>query len=300
MPTPKASRAPRSLAALTAAVALLVLSACSGAPEQRLTPVASAVETGVPYWTGEGTTLRLDACRPRDDSPIHPAVVILHGGGFTSGSRDEPGSRAVCTSLARSGVVGFSIDYRLLPAVYPAQVQDVQHAIEWLRRPAQAARFGIDPKRIALLGSSAGAIIAQEAATAGTGRRGTGTRVSAVVSLSGVSLMTPKAEELGSASPQAENLVLGYLGCASKTPATCPSAAKASAMLQVDRTDPPMLLVNGSDELVPSQQATTMGATLKLAGIPVQTVIVQGSDHGLALLDGPVRADVQAFLKKHL
>jgi len=90
-----------------------------------------------------------------------PCVIVVHGGGWNAGSRDEfPDLNAV---LASEGFAVASIDYRLSPEnPWPAQYEDVMNAKNWLQR--QAKSLGIDPKRFAILGRSAGAQIALAAA----------------------------------------------------------------------------------------------------------------------------------------
>ena len=285
-----------------------VLAGCSSSaaePTERLPPVSTGVqvEEGLTYWSDATTSLQLDACLPPDRSEgvdgSSIAIVIVHGGGFTDGDRAGGGSRELCETAAEFGQAAFSIDYRLAPDHhYPAQVDDLAHAVQWLRAPEQAERFGIDPSRIGVIGSSAGAIIAQSLATRGQGPLDTGERVGAVVSLSGVSVMTPEGLQLGEPSSQAVQLVLTYLGCSS--PQNCPQGAAASAITAVDPSDPPMYLVNGLDELVPREQADAMAAALTQAGVPVETMIVDAPDHGTALLNGTVRQGVLAFLEEHL
>ncbi|WP_336033515.1 alpha/beta hydrolase [Geodermatophilus sp. FMUSA9-8] len=288
-----------------AVVAVLVasLAGCSdaGAPAGRLEPAATGttVEEGIPYSTGPAGDLLLDACLPAAPEGPVPVVVVVHGGGFTSGDRETGGSRGICELAASMGAAGFSIDYRLAPAAtWPAPVDDVGAAVRWLREPAQVERFGLDPARVALVGSSAGAVLAQSLATRGSGPPDTGERVAAVVSLSGVSVMTPEALGAGTPSTQAVQLVLTYLGCTSVT--ACPQGQAASPVTAVDPTDPPMLLVNGTDELVPDEQARAMAGALEAADVPVDLVLVDGSDHGTALLDADVRRRVLTFLEEHL
>lgn len=294
---------PRVRRALRAgAVALVVLSllgACSSpAPAKRLQPTRTG--TGVTYWSGGGSTLRLDSCLPDDHATDRRAVVLVHGGGFTDGDKSDADMVALCHLVAQLGVAAFSIDYRLAPAhVFPSQVDDLAHAVGWLREPAQVKRYGIDPAHIGVIGSSAGAIMAQTLGTRGSGSLQRGTRVSAVVSLSGVSVMTPDALTLGSPTPQAAQLILSYLGCAS-VERSCPQAARASSITAVDRTDAPMLLVNGSSELVPREQPEAMAARLRSAGVSERLVIVDGSKHGAALVNSAVRTDIQTFLEEHL
>ena len=90
-----------------------------------------------------------------------PAVVVIHGGGWVSGSRH--GNDYLCNLLAARGVVVLNIDYRLadkaLPDTrWPAQLVDAQLAVRFLR--AHAAEYAVDPARIGALGDSSGAQLA--------------------------------------------------------------------------------------------------------------------------------------------
>src|SRR2546421_9990358 len=121
----------------------------------------------------------MDPPPPDRHEPL-PAVIIVHGGGWEAGNKVtyvSPGFGP----LAEAGFAWFSIDYRLTPYVHiPEQLDDVRAAIRYVR--AHAARFHIDPNRIALLGESAsGQLVAQIASEPCTG-----CEVQAVVSFYGV------------------------------------------------------------------------------------------------------------------
>lgn len=129
----------------------------------------AAVET-VQY-SGE---LRADVYRPANDgATCRVGVVWVHGGGFTQAARDSPAERVWGAALARRGYVAASIDYRLgtgepfglddvttpqRQAVVADAVVDAQAAVDWLR--SSAADLGVDPERIAIGGTSAGAMTA--------------------------------------------------------------------------------------------------------------------------------------------
>lgn len=299
---PLARRA-RATAAATAALA--ALTACGGAAPapERLEPASDeiTVEEGLTYWSDGTDTLRLDAClpAPADFPGPTPALLLVHGGGFTEGDREGGGMRGLCELAAQLGVAGFSVDYRLAPEhVWPDPVDDLAAAVRWLREPAQAQRFAVDPARIGVLGSSAGATLALSLATRGSGPLDEGERVAAVVALSGASALTPEALALGSPSPVAVQLVLTYLGCTD--PTSCPQGAQASPVTAVDPTDPPALLVNGTAELVPVEQAQILSDALTAAGVGAEVVLVDGADHGTALLGTDVRRRVAAFLEENL
>lgn len=99
---------------------------------------------------------RLDVFAPPGSRPA-PAVVFWYGGGWSSGSRRQ--YRFVAGTLVRRGLATVLPDYRLFPeAAWPAYPQDGAAAVAWVR--ANAARIGVDPRRIALAGHSAGGHIA--------------------------------------------------------------------------------------------------------------------------------------------
>ncbi|WP_188959548.1 alpha/beta hydrolase [Modestobacter marinus] len=304
MTSPAAS--PRGLlpaAALGVTALLVTLSACSSPsePTARLDPGPDNVQVteGLTYWSDDQTELKLDACLPTDAEEPLPAVLIVHGGGFTEGARDSTGVRTLCELTAEQGAAAFSVDYRLAPEfTYPAQVDDLANAVQWLRDPAQVEQFGIDPARIGAIGSSAGAIIAQSLATRGEGPLDSGARLAAVASLSGVSVLSPEGLELGQPSEDAADLVLNYLGCTSVT--DCPQSVPASPITGVDPSDPPMLLVNGTDELVPAEQPEALAAALDAVGVPAELLLVDGPKHGITLLDSDVRRQVLDFLQEQL
>lgn len=97
-----------------------------------------------------------------------PLVVFIHGGGWSRGTprllagfKDLP---AILADLASRGYVVAAVSYRLsAEAPFPAQAQDVDMAIRWLR--THAADYGIDKGRVAVRGDSAGAHLAAMAAT---------------------------------------------------------------------------------------------------------------------------------------
>jgi acetyl esterase/lipase len=94
--------------------------------------------------------LHADVYRPRGRGPF-AAVMLIHGGGFQVGGRSDLGSAAL--RLANRGVLAATIDYTLVGRFEPASV-DVTDAYQWL-----VGRDDVDPERVALLGTSAGATL---------------------------------------------------------------------------------------------------------------------------------------------
>lgn len=135
-----------------------VLEACRSifeAQQQALAaavPVASADEAYGPH-----ERQRLDLY----GAPLAPAPIVLfvHGGGFRLGDKSADGwqNAAVGRWAAQQGWLGAVMNYRLAPDHgWPAGGEDVLAALDWL--VANAARFGGDPQRIVLMGTSAGAV----------------------------------------------------------------------------------------------------------------------------------------------
>ena len=126
-------------------------------------PAAPARRVDDQVYSRAGGVDRLaDVYLPEGEGPF-PAVLFLHGGGWRFGDRRLAPDLA--RFFARRGYVAVSIDYRLSDeAVFPAGVSDVVTAIRWMK--AHASDYRIDPARIGLLGSSAGAHLAMLAGLA--------------------------------------------------------------------------------------------------------------------------------------
>lgn len=265
-------------------------------------PAGVTVTTGVVYTTeADGTALALDVCSPAGSTPgtpaaaALPAVVSIHGGSWTRGDKANDDWRGVCEWLASEGFVAYSVDYRLAPAsVFPAAIDDLATAVEWIRRPDNVARFGIDPARIGAFGGSAGANLALLLGTRGSGSLAEGSRVAAVAELSGPTDLTGQTLATDGASERLQNLVLRYLGCSSLV--DCPQAVAASPSRRLDRTDPPVFIGQSDHEFIPLAQATRFAANLDRLGIEHELVTVPGAVHSIGILDEGMRARVAAFL----
>ena len=84
-----------------------------------------------------------------------PAILIIHGGGWSAGSKNDMVYRTLMVDYALKGYVVCNMNYRLVQeAPMPACIEDVQTAIRWMK--AHAAELGIDPNRIGTYGHSAG------------------------------------------------------------------------------------------------------------------------------------------------
>jgi acetyl esterase/lipase len=164
---------PRVLA--TASVAILSSLAgamASGAPTSGCPPlivgsphgnsIVPGAEGRIVYRRVDGAELALDAYVQRHRG-VRPAVVVVHGGGWTAGSRIAFVGQLL-EVLTRAGFNWFSVDYRLGGlARHEDAASDLRAALAFIRCHATTLR--IDPERIALVGEDAGAHLVALAAT---------------------------------------------------------------------------------------------------------------------------------------
>lgn len=202
-----------------------------------------------------------------------PVVVFLHGGGWLRGSRKvfTPGISDAQSfyRIVAAGIAVASCEYRLSgEARFPAQLDDVDAAIDWLQR--HGAEYGIDASRLMLWGVSAGATLA-----ALTGLRRDDVR--GVVDWFGPSDLFAMAAADTAADP-ALTREARWLGASA---AEIPDAARsASAVFQVRPNSPPFHIAHGTaDEHVPFAQSVAMTEALRAAGRDVEFVPVEGGQH---------------------
>lgn len=260
--------------------------AATGNRRRRL-PEGIELERDVVYGTGGGRELHLHLLMPmspRDEA--QPAYVWIHGGGWKGGTK-EGGIQQVLP-LVQRGFVGATIEYRLTgEAPFPAQIEDCKCAIRFLR--AHAEEYGIDPKRIAVGGSSAGGHLAALVGTSGgvPGLEGSGgwdgqsSAVQAVVDLYGPTdfarFVATKGYESHDKDGSPESLLLGG-GRVSENTA---GIRRVNPITYIDQDDPPFLILHGSaDPVVPVNQSESLHAALLAKSVPSTLHLLPDARHG--------------------
>jgi acetyl esterase/lipase len=142
-----------------------VIIAAEAAPAPAAAPAPESIllwPGGAPGATGEtpGDKPRITPYLPAGDGPF-ACIVVCPGGGY--GGRAAHEGAPIAKWLNSAGVAGFVLDYRVRPYRHPIPLGDAQRAIRLVR--AKAAEWKIDPKRIGILGFSAGGHLAASAAT---------------------------------------------------------------------------------------------------------------------------------------
>ena len=141
----------KHLLTTTTLLLLLTLPVAAQTQEKQIT-----VTENVAYRTDVGPSTVLDVAQPLFGPQTNrPAILIIHGGGWSAGSKNDMVYRTLMIDYAMKGYVVCNMNYRLVQeAPLPACIEDVQAAVRWMKSNAQ--KLGIDPQRIGTYGHSAG------------------------------------------------------------------------------------------------------------------------------------------------
>lgn len=281
------------------------------APQRPALPKGFVAEYDVKYVPDGDAAQALDIYFPetKAEKPL-PLLVWIHGGGWAAGSKTQ----MPYLNLLPRGYVGASIEYRFSQkAKFPAQIQDCQAAIRWLR--ANAKKYGIDPDHIGVGGASAGGHLAALVGTSGGkkafpmigGNEDQSDRVQAVCDIFGPTnfwTVITQAEEdknvknifqWNNGDPYS-NLIGGKLG---EDREKCDAV---SPVRYVSRDAPPFLIFHGDhDTLVPYAQSVELNDLLTKAGVQVTLQRLPGAGHGGPAFALPAVIQLTtSFFDKHL
>jgi len=244
--------------------------------------------SGIAY--GRLPRQRLDVYRPTASGVDAPTVVFFYGGAWRHGARAD--YLFVGEALAACGCVAVLADYRLFPeARFPTFVEDGAAALRWARD--HAAEYGADPRRLFLMGHSAGAHIALMLVTDERYLAGADMRpreLAGAIGLAGPYDFLPfksrrTAEIFG-------------------PPARWPQSQPINF---VSGREPPLLLMAGNDDdVVAPGNATRLAAKVNALGGKAEVVLYPGEGHRsiIAALAAPLRNryrvfdDISAFIAR--
>lgn len=274
-------------------------------------PAGIKMEKDIAYIADGDEAQQLDLYLPEKaaDKPL-PLIVHIHGGGWRGGSKFP----CPVTSMALKGYAVASIEYRFSQkAVFPAQIQDCQAALRWLRAHSQQYHFDAD--HVGVIGASAGGHLSALVGTAGGknlfpkigGNEEQSERVQAVCDIFGPADFSTVVQQAAE-DKNAKNIFQfntpsdPYSSLIGTKLDDKPKADAVSPIHHVSADNPPFLILHGThDALVPYAQSEQFAAALKEKGVPVWLQKLPGSGHGGPAFGKPaVQQLTQNFFDKYL
>jgi acetyl esterase/lipase len=233
-----------------------------------------------------------------------PAVLVVHGGGWSSGDKRFQGVYA--RGLAEAGMVAVAINYRLAPeSPFPAQLDDLRAALLWIAEHAEV--LGIDTSRLGAFGYSAGGHLA---CLAGTLRDAPWSQLAATTAW-------PEHERLWDQLPRLRAVAAGGAPCDFQSlPPENASLAyflggsrgeapevyrAASPLAHAAPGNPPTLLVHGTrDLLVPMTSSRALFETQRRLGVCSEYLALEDQGHVLTFLHPAAQRAVVGFMRSRL
>lgn len=231
---------------------------------------------------GDDPMQKMDVYLPAYRSASTPLVLLLHGGAWVDGNKEDV--QFIQNSLLQNGIACVNINYRYASANhhFDGMMIDVAAALSFIR--SKADEWVVRKKDMVLLGVSAGAHIS----LLYTYAYKQPSEISAVISLAGPTSFS--SEFLGYASATSLKMAIEYMAGASMTTIPLDNRyVQASPLARVSNT--PTLLIHGkTDIVVPYEQSVLLQAELARQEIPNKLVPVEGAGHDLGV-SNPVTAD---------
>ncbi|WP_116115497.1 alpha/beta hydrolase [Austwickia chelonae] len=326
-----------------AAVCMLggaLVALCAGSATPGLSPFTADRPTFAdrPYAGDRDPAHRLDLYLPREHSGPFPLVIFVHGGAWSFGDKAMPlrsNYGKLRSLLADHGYAVASVRYRFVDkAAFPAQLHDVKAAVRHLR--AHSGELGLDPKRFAIAGDSAGGHLADlvglvpdhtvtepapptEDDEVGPipptdpdlegdlGDTTVSSAVQAVVSYYGVSDLVGLFDDRDHAGcrsrSRGEKTAEGKLVRGDPEHGEGRAAATAASPLTyATRNRVPMLFLHGTDDcIVPHAQSQRLYDAVRAHGTPTELVLVSGGHSAPRFYEEPeIQTRVIEFLDRHL
>lgn len=269
------------------------------------------VHPNIVYHVANNYEARLDVYEPATASQPTPVVIVIHGGGWIAGTKEERVLEMM--PYLQMGFAAVNVEYRMAQvSLAPAAVEDCRCALHWVF--ANAKKYNFDPTRVVVQGGSAGGHLAlmtgMVTQAAGFDRdcftdednvwsENPGTnkdpRVAAIVNWFGISDVP---DELS--GPNAKGYAVAWIGT---QPNAEEIAKRVSPINYVTHDLPPIITIHGDkDALVPYAQSVRLHKELDAAGVPNELHTVPGAGHGGFTYEQNQEAwaAVRAFLRKNV
>lgn len=278
--------------------------------------IPDIVYSQVPSRGFQNISLQMDILQPKTEAK-KPAILFVTGGGFINANRAN--GLQLREKLADAGYVVASINYRVAPtATFPQPLEDVKSAIRYLK--ANADKFGIDARRVGIVGGSAGGYLsAMTGTTSGTKTFDKGdnlnfdSTVRCAVDLYGISDPTKigadfpadvqkKHQSAGATEALWVNGSPVFGGKDGGILADKEAAEKANPIHYISKSSAPMLLMHGTaDTVVSPSQTELLYQALQQKGIESERYVIPHAQHGgVYWVQDNVIDVITAFFNKHL
>lgn len=296
----------RTILAICLIAFILKASAQTFSPIKDIFPAGTVVYGNIPYADDTLKKHLLDIYLPPTGKSGYPVVVWIHGGAWMSNDKyaDMGYMKNTLKSFIENGYAVASIDYRWSTmAVFPSQIQDCNHAVEFLFQNAE--KYKLDKDRIALIGFSAGGHLANLLGLSNNNTvkafypngKKPHFKIKLVLDFYGPSDLTTLK---GNDSKDPRNPITLLLG--GMVADNLDKARKASPATYIDKKDPPFLIVQGEKDVsVNPDQAISLSAKLKAAGVKNDLIIVPNAPHYGVMFDAEnIRQKILEYLNQYL
>lgn len=251
------------------------------------------LKTDIQFAKGGDIGLTLDANVPEGAGPF-PTIILVHGGGWRNGDKNKF-ITPLFAPMTKAGFTWFTINYRLAPTNrWPACAEDLESAIRWVK--ANAIQYKADPKRIALVGESAGGHLVSYVGVRGAGE----TSVAAVVPIYAPHDLEFHAKARNALGPSLSAL----FGLTELNDGAIKQLRAASATTYLRKGLPPFLLMHGTkDAQVDYVQSVKFQEQMRALGNSCDFITIPDGAHGMGGWDKlvPDYADqLVAWLRKTL
>jgi acetyl esterase/lipase len=279
-------------------------------------PTGMTIEQDIAYLPADRQE-KLDLYLPKDRAATvrSPAVLIIHGGGWSGGDKAAGREFNIGITLAKAGYVCASVNYQMEAGKrWPTNLHDCKNAVRFLRKNAD--KYQIDADHIGAIGGSAGGHLALMVGYTSDiadlepqlPYPGVSDRVSAVVDMYGPTDLATRRKTDAEGKPIGDPLLTGT-SLFPESYGQSPEKWKlASPVSHISAKSPPTLILHGTkDTTVDRDQSTELAAKLKAAGVEHQLLFVEGAGHTFDLekwsrkpLSTDLRPVVIGFFDKHL
>ena len=233
---------------------------------------------------GEGERNYLDIYKPRDfsNTTLSPAILLLHGGGWTAGDKKDVATLG--KQLAKNGYAAVAMNYTFVNGTITCYdiLEDIFNAISFIKENGES--YQIDTRKIALIGGSAGGHLALLYAYT----YNSPIEIAFVQSLAGPTNLKDDGYYDGILKDNYNGLMYMMTGVQYDGVNDPPQEwADLSPINHVSNLVPPTLLIHGVlDDVVPYTNASALYTKLQDFGAPSHLVTYENSGHGLGDIDG--------------